>query len=190
MFRRLPDQRCHEAVRPAARLRWSGVDVNQHASGEYGDSATSGPDTFPTPSPTRCSCGCTGSIARSSATSAWAWHPLRNNYRFSCRTAAAAAPLAASHRDLGLPGGTPSKGAATATATGTGFSASATWTGSGASVTGSCGNPARSATSTACGTQSAPAQTSATATSCCRVNSSSWHPDALGSLRGSDLHCQ
>ena len=172
MLRRLPDQRCHEAVCPAARLRWPGVDVNQHAGGPYRDSATSCADAFPTPSTTRPSCGAT------------------NNYRFSCGAAAAAAALAASHRDLGLPGGTPSKGAATATATGTGFSAAATWTGSGASVTGSCGNPARSATCTACGTQSAAAQTSATATSCCRVNSSSWHPDALGSLRGSDLHCQ
>lgn len=171
MLRRLPDQRCHEAVCPAARLRWPGVDVNQHAGGPYRDSATSCADAFPTPSPTRPSCGAT------------------NNYRFSCGAAAATAPLAASQ--LGLPGGTTSKGAtATATTASTGFSAAATWTASGASVSGSSGNAARSATCTAGGTQSAPAQTSATATSCCRVNSSSWHPDALGSLRGSDLHCQ
>ncbi len=184
MLRRLPDQRCDEAVRSAAGLRGSRVDVNQHAGCQFGDRATPAVDSYPTTSPTGPSCRAPRSIAGSSSTSARAWDPLWNNHRFSRGAATTTAPLTAHHRDLGLPSRAPSEGAtATAATTTTRISAATTR----ARVTGSRANAARPTTCKARWAESAAAKTSTTSPSICRANRGR-HEDPDGPLRGSALH--
>ncbi len=191
MLRRLPDQRCDEAVRSAAGLRWSWVDVNQHAGCQFGDGAPAAADGYPTPAPTglrRCASRHSSGPIASSSTSARAQYPLWNNHRFSRGAATTSAAFAACHRDLGLPSRAGSKGAAatTSAAASAGLSApAATRT----RLTGSRGNAARPAPCKAGRIESTAGETSPSASTIC-WSKRGWHEDPDGPIRGSDLHGQ